>query len=133
MHLDDNSVDANNNLTEMNLVNDVTGISQMASQAHDFSQVTLTHVNPDQTASQVLIDDNNEPGAAAAYGANRLNRNAAHLINNTHPPKKIPALNGGTGGPPDKEISEISRSGGVDIQSQTKITETPIMINENSS
>lgn len=45
MLLDDNSVDANNNLTEMNLVNDVTGITQMASQANDFSQVTLTNVN----------------------------------------------------------------------------------------
>lgn len=46
MLLDDNSVDANGgNLTEMNLVNDITGISHVASGAHEFSQVTLTNVN----------------------------------------------------------------------------------------
>jgi len=53
------SVDANNNLTEMNLVNDVSGITQAASQVqlgNDFSQVTLANGNQDHTQSQVLIE-----------------------------------------------------------------------------
>ncbi len=43
----------------MNLVNDVSGITQMNSQIqlnNDYSQVTLTNVNQDQTQSQVLLD-----------------------------------------------------------------------------
>ena len=59
MLLEENSVDVNQNLTEMNLVNDVTGLSQNASQIqiiNDNSQVTLTNVNVDQTQSQVILD-----------------------------------------------------------------------------
>jgi len=51
----ENSIDAdaNANLTEMNLVNDVTGLSHMASQgiSNDISQATLINTNLDQTAS----------------------------------------------------------------------------------
>jgi len=54
------SIDANNNLTEMNLVNDTSAMTQMASQinlGHDFSQVTLTQANQDLTRSQILLDE----------------------------------------------------------------------------
>ncbi len=61
------SVDDVNNHTEMNLVNDTSGITQMNSQIqlnNDYSQVTLTNVNQDQTQSQVLLD----VSESAAYG-----------------------------------------------------------------
>ncbi len=51
----------------MNLVNDVSGITQINSQIqlnNDYSQVTLTNVNQDQTQSQVLLD----VSESAAYG-----------------------------------------------------------------
>lgn len=51
----------------MNLVNDTSGITQMNSQIqlnNDYSQVTLTNVNQDQTQSQVLLD----VSESAAFG-----------------------------------------------------------------
>lgn len=60
----DGSVDANAaNLTEMNLVNDATGISQTQIN-NDGSMATLTVLNQDQTASQVLLDAAESAAAA---------------------------------------------------------------------
>ena len=66
------SVDANNNLTEMNLVNDATGVSQL-NLHNDMSQVTLTNANPDQTSSQVIIDA--DDSALLPQRAGVINRN----------------------------------------------------------
>ena len=50
----ENSMEQNQNITEMNLVNDVSTINRISNLANDVSAATFA--NQDQTQSQVLLD-----------------------------------------------------------------------------
>ena len=119
----DGSVDANAaNLTEMNLVNDATGVSQSQIN-NDRSMATLTVVTQDQTASQVLLDAAESAAAAPRLGANRNHQNHSLPIQ-----KATSILGGGTGGPPEKDASMCSQS----ELDKMKLNPSNLRLNENS-
>lgn len=50
------SIDVNQNMTEMNLVHDVSAMNRISSLANDVSAATLANANQDFTQSQVLLE-----------------------------------------------------------------------------
>ena len=94
-------------LTEMNLVNDQTGLSQNPSMTilgNEPSQVELTNINQDHSQSQLmLLDDAADGVILPPRGLNRnlQQANANTIPNNTNNVKAFHA--GGTGGPPEHD------------------------------